>query len=300
MFLTTKPRPSPAFPADDTALALLEASLRKLLSPLPPGPLGEAMEAAVFPGGKRLRPRLLLATAHVFSVPAESLTDAAAVLELVHCASLVLDDLPCMDDAVLRRGQPTLHRRFSQATAILAAFALLARAQAHFPRALARAGLAPAFCSQWSEALARLVETLCQGQQLDLLPPTKGINVEHLEAVHAGKTGSFFQFAAELGAFAGGADRQAMSCVSTFARNLGLAYQVVDDVRDLLASSDASGKPQGQDSRLGRATFVTLLGLDGARQLALELLATAEAALSPLAGGAYPLRRLLHDVRSLL
>lgn len=257
------------------------------------------MEAAVFPGGKRLRPRLLLAAGKVFGAQPPALSWAAAALEMVHCASLVLDDLPCMDDAPLRRGQPTLHLRFSQATAILAAFALQARALSLFPQALAKAGLAPAFCLAWTERLAQLVETLCQGQQGDLLLKAEEVSLETLEQVHAGKTGVFFEFAARLGAFAGGAEAESLALVAAFARNLGLAYQVVDDVRDVVASEEQAGKPQGQDARFHKPTFVTLLGIEGARQLALELLQAAEESLQPL-GQAQPLQAFLQDVRALL
>jgi len=285
---------------NDRILQPLERSLRELLQPLPPPPLGAAMEAAVFPGGKRLRPRLMLVTGQVFGAAPERLAPAAACLELVHCASLVLDDLPCMDDAPMRRGRPAIHLRFSQATAILAAFALLAKALAAFPRALARAGVPPAFCEEWSVRLAQLVETLCRGQQGDLTLAGKRATVEQLEEVHAAKTGAFFELAAQLGALAGGAGREAMACVASFARNTGLAYQVIDDVRDVACDPVASGKPKEQDARFGKPTFVTVLGVTGARELALELLATAEASLTPVGAAARPLVEFVSDVRALL
>jgi farnesyl diphosphate synthase len=285
---------------EDPLLQPLERSLRALLEPLPPAPLGTAMEAAVFPGGKRLRPRLMLLAGQVFGASPEALSPAAACLELVHCASLVLDDLPCMDDAPLRRGQPALHLRFSQATAILAAFALLAKALAAFPQALARAGVPPAFCELWSVRLAQLVETLCRGQQGDLRLAGSAVTVEQLEEVHAAKTGAFFELAAQLGALAGGAGREAMACVAAFARNAGLAYQVIDDVRDVVCDPAGSGKPQGQDARAGKPTFAAVLGVAGARQLALELLAAAEASLAPLGAAARPLAEFLDHVRALL
>lgn len=258
------------------------------------------MHAAVFPGGKRLRPRLLLLTGQVFTADPRALSRVGAALELVHCASLVLDDLPCMDNATARRGQPALHLRFSEATAILAAFGLLARAMAVFPQALMAADVAPAFCLHWGTRFAALVETLCRGQEADLELPHGTCGVARLEEVHAAKTGAFFQFAAELGAFLGGADLASLSCIKTFARNLGLAYQVVDDILDVIGEPEAMGKLQGQDRRLGRATFVTLLGVEAAATLARELLAVAKTSLNPLGVRAGPLADFVDYLQELL
>lgn len=258
------------------------------------------MRAAVFPGGKRLRPLLLVKAGLVFGADPAALAPVGACLELVHCASLVLDDLPSMDDAAFRRGRPAVHRQFSEATAILAAFGLLAEAVAQFPQALKGAGLAPAYCQEWTRRLSRLVTTLCQGQQRDLELARCQPTVAELEEVHAGKTGSFFAFAAELGAFVGGADRASLAFVSAFARNLGLAYQVLDDVGDAVGGVAWEGKPAHQDRRLGKPSFVTVLGVEGARRLAAELLDTAEACLAPLGERARPLVEFLTRVRSFL
>ncbi|MGQ9496197.1 MAG: polyprenyl synthetase family protein [Thermoanaerobaculaceae bacterium] len=297
--MTTKLKPSPALLPDQGLSPLIDEALRQVLKDLPPGRLGEAMYAAVFPGGKRLRPRLLLLTGQVFAADPQALSRVGAALELVHCASLVLDDLPCMDNAMARRGQPALHLRFSEATAVLAAFGLLARAMAVFPQALEEADLAPAFCQQWSARFATLVETLCRGQEADLDLSHGICSVERLEEVHAAKTGAFFQFAAELGAFVGGADLASLSCITAFARNLGLAYQVVDDILDVIGEPEATGKLQGQDRRLGRPTFVTLLGVDAAATLARELLAVAKTSLNPLGVRAGPLQGFVDYVQGL-
>lgn len=258
------------------------------------------MHAAVFPGGKRLRSLLLVRAGQAFGGEPERLCPVGAALELVHGASLVLDDLPCMDDADLRRGVPALHRRFSEATAILAAFGLLARAVAVFPGLLREAGVAPAYAQMWTSRLATLVETMCQGQEQDLALAGRDATVADLELLHASKTGAFFAFAAELGAFAAGADPAALALVASFARNLGLAYQVLDDMGDATASPAWGGKPAHQDQRHGRPTFVTVLGLEGARELAAELLEASEACLAPLGARAALLLEFLAHVRTLL
>ncbi|MCX7894731.1 MAG: polyprenyl synthetase family protein [Thermoanaerobaculum sp.] len=286
-------------PVEDPLRAAVDTALGELLASLPSGVLGAAMRAAVFPGGKRLRPLLLLRAGQAFGADPQRLRPLSAALELVHCASLALDDLPCMDDAPLRRGEPSLHRRFSEATAILAAFALLAKAVGEFPALLRQAGLPPAYCEGWTMRLSQLVETLCEGQQLDLARHGTA-TVAELERVHAGKTGAFFAFAAELGAFVAGADPASVECVRSFARNLGLAYQVLDDVADATGGPGWEGKPPGQDARHGQCTFVTLLGVEGARQLANELLSTAEACLAPLSRRAEPLLGFVNHVRALL
>jgi geranylgeranyl pyrophosphate synthase len=254
-------------------------------------------EAATSPG-KRLRPALVLLTAEAFSAPSERLLDAACVVELVHSASLVLDDLPCMDDAELRRGRPTLHRQFGEAVAVLAAFALLGRAQALLPDALATAGVVPAHRGALIRRLAEVVETMCHGQALDLGVAHPARTLDDLEAIHAGKTGALFVLAAELGAVAAGVTGDRLEALRLFARNLGLAFQVGDDLLDASSSSERLGKPAGRDPALGRVTFVSLLGISGAATIRDELLDAAIGALGALGDRKAPLVWLADHVRT--
>ena len=254
-------------------------------------------EAATSPG-KRLRPALAQLVAEVFGAPAARLLDAACVVELVHAASLVLDDLPCMDDAELRRGRPALHRRFGEAVAVLAAFALLGRAQALLPVALAGAGVVPAHRAALIRRLAEVVEAMCHAQALDLGAARPPATLDDLESIHAGKTGGLFVLAAELGAVAAGISGDQLDGLRAYARNLGLAFQVGDDLLDAAGSEARIGKPTGRDAALGRLTFVSLLGVPGAATIRDELVAAAIDALGVLGDRSAPLVELADHVRT--
>jgi geranylgeranyl pyrophosphate synthase len=260
-------------------------------------PIAAAVEAAVLSPGKRIRPVLTLLVAEALGGSAGRAADAACVIELVHAASLVLDDLPCMDDADLRRGRPTLHRRFGEAVAVLAAFALLARAQARLTAGLAAAGVAPAYRTTLEQRLAAAVDAMCRGQALDLALDGKAADLAMLESVHARKTGALFEIAAELGAVLAGARGSDVEAVLAYARNLGLAFQVGDDLLDVEGRPETLGKPTGQDSAHGRATFVSVLGSDGARAIRDDLIATATAAVAPLGVRGRLLREFAEYVR---
>lgn len=257
----------------------------------------EAAAAAVLSPGKRLRAALVFLVAEAAGRDRVELVDVGCVIESVHAASLVLDDLPCMDDAALRRGEPTLHRRYGEAVAILAAFSLLARAQAQLGPALAAAGVPPAYREQLSTRLANVVRTLCRGQAADLALSGRA-DLEELERIHAEKTGALFELAAELGSVGGGLEAAARAAVLAYARNLGLAFQVSDDILDATATADALGKDSGRDSDLGRTTFVRVFGLEGAATLRDELLDTAVTALRPLGRRAGYLEMLAGHVRT--
>ena len=272
----------------------------RLVTLVPAGeqPLDRAMHAAVTSPGKRLRPSLVLVVARAFGRGDAALTDAACAVELVHAASLVLDDLPCMDDAELRRGQPTVHRQFGEAVAILAAFALLARAQAVLAAALAEAGLAPAYRDAMLRRCAGVVDRLCSGQALDLELGNGHADLARLERIHTLKTGALFEFAAELGAVGAGVTGTALETLLAFARNLGLAFQVADDLLDATGTSEQAGKSVRRDLALGRTTFVTVFGVAGARELCGELFDAARAALAPLGARAALLTELLEVIRA--
>ena len=243
----------------------------------PPG-LAEALRYAVFPGGQRLRPRLCLAVAQACGEDAPELTDAAAAaVELIHCASLVHDDLPCFDDATLRRGRATTHRVYGEPRAVLAgdtlivlAFEALALAGARHPARLP--GLVLTLAAGTGMPLG-----LCAGQAWESEPEI------HLADYQRAKTGALFAAATAMGAAAADHDPQDWRA---FGERLGEAYQVADDVRDVAADPAALGKPTGRDAALGRPNAVHRLGMDGAVRRLDTLVAAALEAVPPCAGAA--------------
>lgn len=249
--------------------------------------------------GKRLRPVLTLAVAELFGETADAVVDLAIAVEMVHASSLVLDDLPAMDDAELRRGRATVHRAFGEDVALLAAFALLNEAFALV--AGAAQSLAPRRYTPQDMVhhLAAAIGTrgLVGGQALDLAAGDAALDLERLEYIHSHKTGALFLAAAELGAMAADARRRDLEAVSAYAKNLGLAFQIEDDLVDALATREEAGKDVRQDET--KTTFVKLLGVEGARTLADELLAAAIAALEPLGARAEALAALAQVVRRL-
>ncbi|MCM2270347.1 MAG: polyprenyl synthetase family protein, partial [Thermoanaerobaculia bacterium] len=230
-----------------------------------------ALRYAALGTGKRVRPVLTLAVAELLGDAGDESLDLACAVELVHAASLVLDDLPSMDDAELRRGRPTTHRAFGEDVAILAAFALLTRAFQLVADAGQRLALKRYTSEDMVHHLADAVGTqgLVGGQALDLSSDPATVDLERLEYIHSHKTGALFLAAAELGAMAADARRKDLEAVARYAKNLGLAFQIEDDLLDALASREATGKDVRQDA--GKVTFVKLLGVDGARALADEL-----------------------------
>ena len=203
----------------------------------------------------------------------------AVAVEYVHAASLVLDDLPSMDDAGRRRGRPALHRVHGIATAELAAVALLARA---FEIAAAAPEAPPVACARLAAELAAAVGAsgCCAGQAADLSADPAALALDDLEAIHARKTGALFVAAVRGGAIAGGAGEKILGALTLYARNLGLAFQITDDLLDLEGDAERMGKDTGRDAH--RANFATVLGAASARLLVDELLEAARGALSPL------------------
>lgn len=240
-----------------------------------------ALRHAALGTGKRVRPVLTLAVAELLGDAGDEALDLACAVELVHAASLVLDDLPSMDDAELRRGRPTTHRAFGEDVAILAAFALLTRAFQLVADAGQRLALKRYTSEDMVHHLADAVGTqgLVGGQALDLSSDPATVDLERLEYIHSHKTGALFLAAAELGAMAADARRKDLEAVARYAKNLGLAFQIEDDLLDALASREATGKDVRQDA--GKVTFVKLLGVDGARALADELIGFAVDSLAP-------------------
>jgi geranylgeranyl diphosphate synthase type II len=256
------------------------------------------MEYALTGRGKRVRPVLTLAVAEIFGRSSPPVLDLACAVEMVHACSLVLDDLPSMDDAGLRRGRPTTHRVFGEAVAILAALALLNRAYALAAESAQRLALARYTSEDMIHHLAAAIGShgLIGGQALDLLSRPEELDLDRLEYIHSHKTGALFMAAAELGAMAADARRKDLEVVARYAKNLGLAFQISDDLLDVLATPEETGKDAGQDA--AKVTFVKLLGVEGAQTLADELLGFAAASLEPLGRKADPLRELAAFVRT--
>jgi geranylgeranyl pyrophosphate synthase len=260
----------------------------------------EAMRYAALAPGKRIRPALTLATAEIFDAASPAILDLACAVELVHACSLVLDDLPSMDDAKLRRGRRTAHLEFGEDVAILAAFALLNRGYELVAEAAHGLAITRYTTADLLHHLTRSVSTagLIGGQALDLrlgAEDPASATLADLESIHSRKTGALFVAAAELGAMAADARRKDLEAIASFAKNLGLAFQIEDDLVDATLTSAESGKDEHQDA--SRANFVALLGLDGAAALADELLDFATASLAPFGRRAEPLRSLAELVR---
>ena len=258
--------------------ARVEARLDAALAGLADRPVIHAMRYAV-QGGKRLRAFLVLESARMLGVDEARALPVAAAVEALHAYSLVHDDLPAMDDDDLRRGQPTVHVKWDEATAILAGDALQTLAFG----LLADPAVGPAetrIALVAGLAWASGAEGMVLGQALDIAAETAGrmLTLAEITELQAGKTGALIGFSAEAGAILAGADPAPLRA---YAAALGLAFQIADDILDVTGDAATAGKRVGKDADAGKATFVSLLGLDGARARAVALVAEAEAALQP-------------------
>jgi geranylgeranyl pyrophosphate synthase len=240
--------------------------------------LAAAARDALMGGGKRLRPLAVFAAGEALGAKPETLLPAAAAVECLHAASLALDDLPCMDNAEFRRSRTAVHKAHGEWAAILAATGLIGEA---FSRIHSAPKLKPAVRNELSGLLASTLglQGLSAGQALDLAAP-KTVDLDGLEAIHRLKTAVLFVTAFEMGAVCAGASQIEREILRAFGRDLGLAYQVIDDLLDAEGDPAKTGKPGRQD--LGRTTFYSLLGGAGSRTLADELTAAAIAHLKPL------------------
>ncbi len=287
----------------DAAAADVEAMLGRLLrAGAETGEIGrparllEAMRYASLGGGKRLRPFLTAETARLFHAPRERALMAGAAIECVHGYSLVHDDLPAMDDDALRRGRPTVHKAFDEATAILAgdslltlAFDILARPETH-PDAAVRIALVTGL------ARAAGIGGMTGGQMLDLAaegrftasrPQQDEAAILTLQAM---KTGALIRFACEAGAIVAGATAQQRGCAIRYGEALGRAFQIADDLLDIEGDTATVGKATGKDAAHGKATLVSILGIAGAKARLAALVGEAEAALEPFGDAADTLR----------
>jgi geranylgeranyl pyrophosphate synthase len=251
----------------------------------PSARLHAAMRYSMQAGGKRLRPVLVLAAARLFEGgDAADPLPAAVAVECVHTYSLVHDDLPCMDDDDLRRGRPTAHRAFDEATALLAGDALLTRAFAILAESYrGRPALAASLIAELADAAGS--RRLIGGQMEDLLAEkARASDPEGLQYIHLNKTAAMIEASLAMGAMCAGAPQGAVGALRGAGRELGLAFQIVDDILDGTSDSATLGKTAGKDARAGKATFVSVHGMDGARRMARERSDRAVAALRALPG----------------
>ena len=262
-------------------------ALRRFIAPQPfqNTPLVEAMQYGALLGGKRLRPFLVYATGDMFGVSRATLDAPAAAVECIHAYSLMHDDLPAMDDDDLRRGQPTCHIQFGEANAILAGDALQTLAfsilsDAPMPEVPDRDRLA--MISELAQASG--IAGMCGGQALDLEAEGHQVDLPSLERIHRHKTGALIRAAVRMGALsAGEAGRRALPALDRYAENIGLAFQVQDDILDVVGDTATLGKRQGADQQLGKSTYPALLGLEQARKKAHDLITDARRSLNELA-----------------
>lgn len=256
----------------------LTVALDQLIPPAagPEADLMRAMRHAALANGKRIRPFYVLETGRMFGAPEKSLLRAAAALECVHCYSLVHDDLPCMDDDDLRRGQPTVHRAFDEATAVLAGDALLT---------LAFRILADEDTHEDAKVRIELISRLADasgalgmvgGQMIDMMGTDMPRDLHTITRMQRLKTGALISYSTEAAAIISGARSSERQALAGFSHDLGLAYQIADDILDATGQESMTGKAVRKDAAAGKANFVTLLGLDGARERVRLLAAQAK------------------------
>jgi farnesyl diphosphate synthase len=276
------------------AAGLVDQTLDQVL-PKPEGlhaRVAEAMRYAVFAGGKRLRPFLTLEAASLFEVPPERALRVAAAIECLHTYSLIHDDLPCMDDDDLRRGRPTTHRKFDEATAVLAGDALLT---------LAFGILADSATHPSGEVRAELVARLARaagsdgmigGQMIDILSPERDYGEAEIVLLQQLKTGALFEFSCEAGPILASAGAEDRSRLNDFARDFGLAFQIADDLIDAVGTAEQAGKAVGKDQEQGKATLISHYGINKARAESVRLAQAAADGLEPYGEAAESLRAL--------
>ena len=275
--------------------ARMEAALARLL-PAPaavPARLHEAMRYAVLEGGKRVRPLLCFAAGELTGAAPERLEIAGAAIEMIHAYSLVHDDMPCMDDDVLRRGKPTVHVEYDQATALLVGDAL--QSLAFYLVCDSRLSDSPAVQLEMVKALALAAGSrgMAGGQAIDLESTGKSLSLPELEFMHIHKTGALIRAAAVLGAHCGQAlEAREAENLDRYAKCVGLAFQVVDDVLDCDANTATLGKTAGKDAMQGKATYVSAMGLARAKEFAEDLRRQAHTAIDSFGARAARLGQL--------
>lgn len=277
-------------------VSLTEERLRTLCDRFLPeqAEISRAARYSLLGGGKRVRAILVLAACELAGGDLSAAADYAAALEMLHCYSLIHDDLPCMDNDDFRRGRPSCHRQYSESTALLAADALVTAAF----EVIANASLSAESRVQAAAILARGsgARGMLYGQELDKHFEHNRASVEELLSLHRHKTGALILAGVQLGCAAAGASESLREPLETYAREIGLVFQIVDDILDVTSSTETLGKPVGSDAENDKTTFVTLYGLDGAQEMAKQHNDSALAALAPLGEKADFLRNLAQNL----
>ncbi|MBF7082087.1 polyprenyl synthetase family protein [Desulfallas sp. Bu1-1] len=278
----------------------IDQAMDKYLPPADSYPpvIHEAMRYSVFAGGKRLRPALVLAGAEAVGGDVEAVMPAACAIELLHTYSLIHDDLPAMDNDDLRRGKPTSHKVFGEAMAILAGDALLTASFSLLARLPGSGLVKPDLAVKVIEEIAEAAGTmgLIGGQVVDLLSTEKEIDEHTLEYIHTRKTGALYRASVRAGAILSGATAEQIDLLTIYAENLGLAFQIIDDILDIEGDERKLGKPVGSDIRNQKATYPALYGVEKAREKARRAGDRALKALAPLGGEAEFLRELVRFI----
>jgi farnesyl diphosphate synthase len=276
-------------------LAAVEQALEAWVPADAPAGLGQAMRYGVLDGGKRLRPLLVLAACQAVAGDPQAAMRAAVAVELIHAYSLIHDDMPCMDNDVLRRGKPTVHVQFGEAQAMLAGDAMQALA---FEVLTPEAGVLPALQATLCGLLARAAghSGMAGGQAIDLASIGRALDEASLRDMHKRKTGALLQGSVLMGAACGLCEASVRQALADYGAAIGLAFQVVDDILDVTQASETLGKTAGKDQDNDKPTYVSVLGLNAARQHAHALRAQAHAALQRSGlGGAASLLAVLAD-----
>jgi geranylgeranyl diphosphate synthase type II len=256
--------------------------------------VAEAMHYSLFAGGKRLRPILCLAGAEAVGGDVSEAMPVACALEMIHTYSLIHDDLPAMDDDDLRRGQATCHKKFDEATAILAGDGLLTEAFRIIADAAPRFSGREAILLEVLQLVAQAAgyQGMVGGQMLDLMAEGRKITHKELETVHRMKTGALLTAAVRSGALVGGGSRQEVTQLTDYGEKFGLAFQITDDILDVEGDATEMGKAVGADAKRQKATYPSLLGQDAAKTWARKIVESAVADLTPLGERAAPLQEL--------
>lgn len=282
------------FPAYlDRTCERVDAALLEHLPPIDAAPktVHEAMHYSIFAGGKRLRPVLALAAAEACGGDPDVAMPAACAVEILHTYTLVHDDLPCMDDDDLRRGRPTSHKIYGEGVAVLAGDALMTEAMIILART------APNDSFQTADYINELCyasgsQQLIGGQVMDLEGEGRDLSEAELEAIHLAKTAALLKASARLGAMSAGCSSEELSALTDYAHNLGLAFQVIDDILDVTATTETLGKTAGKDENVSKATYPAIIGLDASRALAKRLTDEALAQLEIFGDRAQRLREI--------
>ena len=260
-----------------------------------PQSLRDAIRWSLFGGGKHFRPALLIAAGRAFGADDDKLKRTAAAVEMLHTYSLIHDDLPSMDDDELRRGRATCHKKFGEATAILAGDALQALA---FQVIANDTNLSVTTRMDLVSGMAKAASQMVVGQQLDLEAEGKEISFEGVEQIHRNKTGALIRFSAEAGAIIGGADPANLTAISNYGERLGLLFQITDDLLDITRTTEQQGKTAGKDIAADKATYPSLYGIEQTRVLASQTHRDALSAIESLGDRAAKLRQIAEFIIS--